>query len=401
MSDDKNEAEVTAKAKPDTPQLLDELARKNAASSSSRKRKTSSWLPGLLLVYVLLLSTGGGWFFYQQWQQQAGYQQTLQTIQADNRRLREQLSETESDMRDALEDQVSRMQASRDALNDALDELGQFEQSGAQRLNRFEQQFSRDMQDVNSIVNAVQRQLGNLQQRDTRWLNAEANYLVRLAQRKLVMESDVTSALLLLRSAHGLLEDQASILALTARQAIADDIRQLQSVQLPDKLVLATQLSTMSAEIEQLTLIGMRQETYREGVQEGWQQSKDAGWLASGLNLLRTIFVWREWDDSPTQMLPAQQEVLVKRQIQLQLEQARLALIQGDQALYRHVLEQSSGLLNAHFSRDAERVQNVAREIERLSEFDTAVELPDLSASVQLVNQLAMSAGVSAGVPDV
>jgi uroporphyrin-3 C-methyltransferase len=400
MSDDKNEAEVTAKAKPDTPQLLDELARKNAASSS-RKRKTSSWLPGLLLVYVLLLSTGGGWFFYQQWQQQAGYQQTLQTIQADNRRLREQLSETESDMRDALEDQVSRMQASRDALNDALDELGQFEQSGAQRLNRFEQQFSRDMQDVNSIVNAVQRQLGNLQQRDTRWLNAEANYLVRLAQRKLVMESDVTSALLLLRSAHGLLEDQASILALTARQAIADDIRQLQSVQLPDKLVLATQLSTMSAEIEQLTLIGMRQETYREGVQEGWQQSKDAGWLASGLNLLRTIFVWREWDDSPTQMLPAQQEVLVKRQIQLQLEQARLALIQGDQALYRHVLEQSSGLLNAHFSRDAERVQNVAREIERLSEFDTAVELPDLSASVQLVNQLAMSAGVSAGVPDV
>lgn len=401
MSDDKNEAEVTAKAKPDTPQLLDELARKNAASSSSRKRKTSSWLPGLLLVYVLLLSTGGGWFFYQQWQQQAGYQQTLQTIQADNRRLREQLSKTESDMRDALEDQVSRMQASRDALNDALDELGQFEQSGAQRLNRFEQQFSRDMQDVNSIVNAVQRQLGNLQQRDTRWLNAEANYLVRLAQRKLVMESDVTSALLLLRSAHGLLEDQASILALTARQAIADDIRELQSVQLPDKLVLATQLSTMSAEIEQLTLIGIRQETYREGVAEGWQQSKDAGWLASGLNLLRTIFVWREWDDSPTQMLPAQQEVLVKRQIQLQLEQARLALIQGDQALYRHVLEQSSGLLNAHFSRDAERVQNVAREIERLSEFDTAVELPDLSASVQLVNQLAMSAGVSAGVPDV
>lgn len=401
MSDNKNEAEVTPQAKPDTPQLLDELARKNAASSSSRKRKTSSWLPGLLLVYVLLLSAGGGWFFYLQWQQQSGYQQTLQTIQADNRRLREQLSETESDMRDALEDQVSRMQASRDALDDALDELGQFEQSGAQRLNRFEQQFSRDMQDVNSIVNAVQRQLGNLQQRDTRWLNAEANYLVRLAQRKLVMESDVTSALLLLRSAHALLEDQASTLALTARQAIADDIRQLQAVQLPDKLALATQLSTMSAEIEQLTLIGMRQETYREGVQEGWQQSKDAGWLAAGLNLLRTIFVWREWDDSPDEMLPAQQEVLVKRQIQLQLEQARLALIQGDQALYRLVLEQSLGLLNAHFSQDAERVQNVAREIERLSEFNTVVELPDLSASVQLLNQLAMSAGVSAGVPDV
>lgn len=401
MSDNKNEAEVTPQAKPDTPQLLDELARKNAASSSSRKRKTSSWLPGLLLVYVLLLSAGGGWFFYLQWQQQSGYQQTLQTIQADNRRLREQLSETESDMRVALEDQVSRMQASRDALNDALHELGQFEQSGAQRLNRFEQQFSRDMQDVNATVNAVQRQLGNLQQRDTRWLNAEANYLVRLAQRKLVMESDVTSALLLLRSAHALLEDQASTLALTARQAIADDIRQLQSVQLPDKVALATQLSTTSAEIEQLSLIGMRQDTYREGVQEDWQQSKDAGWLAAGLNLLRTIFVWREWDDSPAEMLPAQQEVLVKRQLQLQLEQARLALIQGDQALYRLVLEQSLGLLNSHFSQDAERVQNVAREIERLSEFNTVVELPDLSASVQLLNQLAMSAGVSAGVPDV
>jgi len=61
-----------AHAKPDTPQLLNELARKNAAPSP-RSRKTSSFSTGLLFVFVILVTTGGAWFAYQQWQAQSDY----------------------------------------------------------------------------------------------------------------------------------------------------------------------------------------------------------------------------------------------------------------------------------------------------------------------------------------
>lgn len=379
-------------AKPDTPHLLNELARKNAAPSP-RSRKTSSFPVALLFVFVIAVTAGGGWFGYQQWQAQSAYQQTLDTIREDNQRLQQQLLEAESNMRAELQDQVSRMQASRDALNVALDELGRFEQSGEQRLNRFEQQVSRDMQDVNTVVSALQRQLGNLQQRDTRWLNAEANYLMRLAQRKLATESDVSSALLLLRTVRDLLAEQNSVLATTARQAVADDIQSLQAVQLPDRVALATQISQLANEIDQLTLAGLRQDTYQENIQAGWQQTREEGWFAAGLNLLRTIFVWREWDDSPAEMLPPQQEVLLKHHLQLQLEQARLALIQGDQALYSHVLMQSGELLQTYFAQDTDRVRTVVDAIDRLAASDVAVELPDLSTSAGLVNQLATSSG--------
>ena len=249
---------------------------------------------------------------------------------------------------------------------------------------------------VAGLVVALQRQLGNLQQRDTRWLNAEANYLMRLAQQKLQLEADLASTALLLRTIDSLLAEQNGMLVETARQNLADDLRALQNTRLPDRVGLSQRLIMLGDSVEQLSLAGSRQDSYQERVQQQWQGTsgtsgalRDGSWLDAGLALLRSIFVWREWDEAPSEMLPPQQETIVKQQLQLQLEQAQLAMLQGDELIYRQVLALAIRSMQRYFESDNERSRQLVAELERLREVELQVALPDLSATASLIQQLA------------
>jgi uroporphyrin-III C-methyltransferase len=380
------------KIKLDTPAILDELGRKNAAPPVRTVR--SSLLPFLFLfLMILALAGAGGWIYGQQLQARAELDTRLAVIRQNNQELREDLAASQVIMQEELESQLAQLQQSRDALSAALGDLSEFEQTGEQRLNRLQQQMTRDMQDVTSLVNALQRQVGNLQQRDIRWFNAEADYLMRLAQRKLVMESDVTSSVLLLQSVRSLLQDQPGLLADTARRNLENDLRALQSVQLPDRSIVLRELSQLEAAIEQLTLAGMRQDGYTDGVRQAWQstpdQAQQSSWWAAGLDLLRTIFVWRQWDESPAEMLPSQHEGIIKQQLAVLLEQARLSVLQRDQLTYEQTLARAAELLRNYFVQDSARSGDVLVNIERLQSAELQAALPDLSSSAELIRQLA------------
>ncbi|MEX2334563.1 MAG: uroporphyrinogen-III C-methyltransferase [Pseudohongiella sp.] len=390
----------------DTATVLDEIGRKNHAAP--KRGSTGAKLAiGMLFLLVLALAGATGWLGYQQWLSQDRYSRVVADVQEENARLQQVMADMRTDLeaeRDALQadltEQAALLRVSNDALQDALAEVDTQEQSDQQRMNRLQQQVSRDLSDVEALVGALQRQVGNLQQRDTRWLNAEANYLMRLAQQKLQLESDIDSAALLLRTIDSLLADQSGLLVETARQNLADDLRSLQAVSLPDRAALSQQLVMLGDSLDQLSVAGSRQESYQEQVQTQWQHTPDAAakdsWMDAGLALLRSIFVWREWEETPSEMLPPQQESILKQQLQLKLEQAQLAMLQGDQLLYRQILAQAIMNLQRYFESDSERSRQLIAEIEALQSIEFQVALPDLSATAELIRQLA-----SASSPDV
>ena len=310
--------------------------------------------------------------------------------------LRTEMETERERLQTDLTEQAALLRDGNRAVQAALTEVDEQEQMDQQRLNRLQQQVSRDLSDVQGLVTALQRQVGNLQQRDRRWLNAEANYLMRLAQQKLQLETDLASTVLLLRTIESLLADQDGLLVATARQNLADDLRALQNVRLPDRAALSQRLSALSAELEQLTLAGSRQQGYQERVQEQWQQTpatmQEGSWLDAGIALLRSIFVWREWEEMPADVLPPQQESILKQQLQLQLEQAQLAMLQGDEMLYEQVLGQVIRNLQRYFEADDDRSRQLLAELERLQAEELQVALPDLSATAELIRQLASSA---------
>lgn len=402
-----------SRKKLDTSSVLEEIGRKNNAAP---KRSGSGSRGAIVLLFVLVVPLAGatGWLGYQQWLSQDRVSQAVADVQADNARLQRQMTDTRAELdaeRDRLQaeltEQTVLLREGSQAMQAALTEVDEQEQMDQQRLDRLQQQVSRDLTDIRSLVSALQAQVGNLQQRDTRWLNAEANYLMRLAQQKLQLENDLASTSLLLRTIDSLLAGQTGMLAATARQNLADDLRALQDVRLPDRAALAQRLSALDDDLTQLTLAGSRQQGYQEQVQEQWQQtpaSMQAGsWMDAGLALLRSIFVWREWDETPAEMLPPQQEDVIRQQLQLQLEQAQLAMVQGDRPLYRQVLAQLIDNLQRYFAADSGRSRDLIAELRRLQAEELQVALPDLAASASLIQQLAGSAPpptASEPVPD-
>lgn len=388
------------KKKLDTSKVLDEIGRKNHVPRRSNKGGAKA---ATFFLFLLIFALAGAttWLAYLQWLTQDRYNAVVSDVRQENEQLLQQMTQVRASMeseqqalRTELAEQSGLLRDSNSALQEALAARDEAERNDEQRLDRLQQQISRDLDDVQGVVGALQRQLGNLQQRDIRWLNAEASYLMRLAQQKLQLETDLESTALLLRTIDGLLEDQSSALAQTARQNLADDLRALQETRVPDRAALARQLAALSDSLDQLSLAGSRQASYQERVTDQWQNTpQQESWLDAGMNLLRTIFVWRQWEDTPAEILPPQQETLFKQQLVMQLEQAQLAMLQGDQALYQQVLTQTLASLDRYFDQDNDRTRQLRADLEQLQAADVAVRLPDLSSTAELIRQLASNAG--------
>jgi len=214
---------------------------------------------------------------------------------------------------------------------------------------------------------------------------------MRLAQRKLAMEADVASAMLLLKTVEDLLSRQDSMLANTARDSVRRDIQRLEALRLPDRVGIAERLNDLSRELDSLSLSSSRQAAYVESVQQRLAQG-EAGmesWWAAALNLIRTVFVWREADPDQSVSLMPDQEQLVKQQMLLQLEQARLAVVQADAEMYQITLDQLQAIMQRYLNQDSAQAVQLVSELNAMRDVEVTTTLPTLTDSVNLVRQLA------------
>jgi len=394
----------------DTGAVLDELERRNRTHS---KRRGGSTGVVLLFLLVLALAGGGAWWGWLQWESMQSYETELAAYQSDlarvldeNQRLLNVVEETRESIGRDVDTRLTRLRETETDLQQTVDDFDAVQQREEQRFTRLQQQLGRDMQDVASLVTALQEQVVDLQQRDLGWLVTEADYLMRLAQRKLQLERDVDSSVMLLSTVGDLLRGQMGMLVSTAQRNIERDIETLRQLQLPDRAAIAAQLNELSARLDELVFASGQQQAYQESVQQWWAEDPASGepatpvpadgepapvWLETLTDLLRTIFVWRELDTEQAVFLQPDQEQLLKQQMLLQLEQARLAVVQGDQGMFQATLQQLSRLLERYLQHDNQITRQLLDSIEALTATTVEVELPDLATSVNLVRQLAGS----------
>lgn len=386
-------------SKVDTAALLAELEKKNQVHG---RHKTSYASAAALFLLIVVLAGTGGWFTYQQWLAQKDYEASLAELEQENAQMREQLEQARSAMSEAVDNQVARLNESESLLQQAVAEIDSNAEADAQRLEELQDSLNRnmegvasrlseDMRDVTTLVSALQGQVTDLQNQDLGWLNSEANYLMRLAQRKLAMEADVASAMLLLKTVEDLLSRQDSMLANTARDSVRRDIQRLEALRLPDRVGIAERLNDLSRELDSLSLSSSRQAAYVESVQQRLAQG-EAGmesWWAAALNLIRTVFVWREADPDQSVSLMPDQEQLVKQQMLLQLEQARLAVVQADAEMYQITLDQLQAIMQRYLNQDSAQAVQLVLELNAMRDVEVTTTLPTLTDSVNLVRQLA------------
>lgn len=240
------------------------------------------------------------------------------------------------------------------------------------------------MEDSLAVVRA---QMGRSQDG---WLLAEVEYLLRIANQRLLLQRDADTALAALMAADERLRALSDPGYMPVREALADEIAALKAAPRTDIEGLTLVLANLQQRVDGLQLAGARyvpaQLRYEDPRQtlaaSDWREIPQVVWQA-----IRRLLAIRTHDQAATPMLPPEQQYFLLQNLRLVLEAARLSLLQRDPESYRSSLRTAERWLREHFDQDHPATGQMATEIGRLAEMDIRPTLPDIAQSLRLLRQ--------------
>jgi len=327
------------------------------------KKKSSGGRPVLmsLMVLFLLLAISGlgvaGWWFYQlqhQLQQKGPLVlENLASQQADIQRLEEQLAE---ERRERQKQQA--------ALSQTASELQLNINSHARRL----------------------RELSTTSRAD--WLLAEAEYLIRLANQRLITERNTKNATALLITADEILRDLDEVGLLAVREALAKSITALRMAPGVDREGLYLKLNALSEQLVRLPLIapelldGDRITVEADSVtDDSWRGQFLKGFYQAVDGVSELIRVRRR--NAPLEpLLSPEENQFLRHNLGMMLEQAQLALLREEQAVYQVSLAKAKKWLGDYFELN-EGASQLVEQLSQLEQQNVVQQLPDISGGLE------------------
>ncbi|MEW6354101.1 MAG: uroporphyrinogen-III C-methyltransferase [Pseudomonadota bacterium] len=214
----------------------------------------------------------------------------------------------------------------------------------------------------------------------------EAEYLLRVAQHRLLLDRDVTGAVSALSTADQLLRANADPMALRVRALLAAELNALASVKQPDISGMALTLNSLTRSVPQLPLAGQKRAAShpaRESEMRDWRDVLQNIW--SELKGLVTV----RYDDKPAMpLIPPQQSYFLYQNLRLQLEAARLNLLRRDAQNFRASLNTARDWLNTYFDTRAPLTAAMLDTLARLEQTDINPPLPEIADTIAAVQRL-------------
>ncbi|ASI97870.1 MULTISPECIES: uroporphyrinogen-III C-methyltransferase [Vibrio] len=220
------------------------------------------------------------------------------------------------------------------------------------------------------------------------WLLAEADYLVKLAGRKLFLEHDVESATQLMESADQRIAALNDPSLVGLRKAMANDITKLRVVPLVDRDGLVLRLTALQQQVDKLPLANAL--LPEAAAVEKQEVSEDiANWQDNLMTSLKdfseNFITFRTRDGNVIPLLSPQQHFYLKENIKAKLETAIKAVYQEQGEIYTTSLETADKWAMAFFNQDDNSVKEFNKTLSQLSKQDIQVEYP---AKLESQNQL-------------
>lgn len=243
---------------------------------------------------------------------------------------------------------------------------------------------------INELAGALANAEAQLQEmngrRPTDWLVAEADYLVRMAGRKMWLEQDVRTAIMLLGNADKRLQSLSDPSVLPVRALIAQDIQALQQVNPTSQVSVALALNGMFKQVSKLPL-DAPEENYTAPDTTVTDSASD--WKQNLLNVWHSLvdaFIHVEVRNEPIEpMMTAKQKWLAQEQLKLALQQAQAAALASEQALFEASLEQATAILIEHYLADSPQVSGFETALSHLKATDISKAIPtELSSQAAL-----------------
>jgi uroporphyrin-3 C-methyltransferase len=336
-----------AGTKPDTAaRTTPPAGKKPARSKKPASAGSGALLARLALICTLIIAAGVFYLWQANRQSHSRLQQQLQQLQQN---LEQRLgSQREADQ--TLQAELAQLRERQKVLSESLDTL--------LRENRH-------------------------LQRD--WLVNEAEYLVRLANQRLVLARDVDTAIAALKTADARLKETGDPSLIGLRKALAEDIVALQGVPRPDITGLSLRLSALGQAIDTLPLLTPEPEqaaTPAPGKTapqvHSWRELPKVIWED-----LKSLVIIREHGGPIKPLLAPEQHFFLIQNLRLQLEQARLALLNGEDGIYHERLATARRWIETWFDPDSDRTRRFLNQLAELDKINIQPTLPTLDRSYQ------------------
>lgn len=201
---------------------------------------------------------------------------------------------------------------------------------------------------------------------------AEAEHLLRLASLRLSALEDINSAVALVRGADEVLREQDDPRAFAVRKILAQSAEALASVPLPDRTGLFLRLGALREQVQNLTELSP---TFTPEPVAPQHDSQWSQWLDRVSQYVRIDFNAQQ-EIRP--LLAGQHLAQARLALELALQQAQWAVLNGDKAIYQDALAQAQSIFASQFAQTAQQNHPLSARLAALAEEPVSVEAPDL-----------------------
>ncbi len=226
------------------------------------------------------------------------------------------------------------------------------------------------------------------------WLLAEAEYLLKLANQRVLIEKSPGSAIALLEEADAILRDLADPDLFSLRQAIQKDLVALKLVAKVDAEGIYLQLSALAEQAESIAILPdtFASADYAEGdllLEEETSESTASNARNSFnrfFSSFKSYFRIIENSEKPQALLPPEETAYLQLNLRMQIERAQLALLREQQNIYVDSLVKAETWVARYFPRSSSSML-FRQELNNLSKKNILRQLPDISTSLELLKE--------------
>lgn len=254
------------------------------------------------------------------------------------------------------------------------------------------QSMTAQNQQMREQLKEQQRDLHELSTTDRRdWQLAEVQYLLRLANQRLLMGRDLDSALALLTASDKLLSDMDEPALHEVRASVARDIATLRGTDPLDIQGVYLQLAAVQSEIAKLDIAAPDFKPHDAAPAAplpetaDWRDRLDSR-IAQAFATLKTLITIRHHEASSAALMAPDQAVYLQLNLRLMIEQAQMALLQGKGSIYQSSLIKARDYVADHYVADQRRAQAVLETLNTLAKLSIERPLPDISSSLKALN---------------
>jgi len=217
----------------------------------------------------------------------------------------------------------------------------------------------------------------------------EVEQAVTLAAQQLQLAGNVPSAILALQLAEARVSRIERPQAAALKKPLRADLERLAALPVPDMAALNARLEKLLLAVDKLPPGAhgrprTKPEPAPDAAPQGW-------WQRTGGEIwreLRGLVRIQRFDREEPALLAPGQEFIFRENLKLRLLNARLALLQRDQATWRGELTVAGDWLGRHFDAEDKAVQAARTELRELAGVAIAADLPDLRETRAALAQL-------------